>query len=42
MRWVIVAIVLLILAEVSTKHECTDKTHADCDGMCVCDGMECN
>lgn len=22
-------------------HVCIDSTHRDCDGMCICDGMEC-
>lgn len=22
-------------------HQCTDKTHLNCDGNCECDGMEC-
>lgn len=25
-----------------TAHTCTDSTHQTCDGVCPCDGMECN
>lgn len=25
----------------STFHQCYDPTHVNCDGGCICDGMEC-
>lgn len=28
-------------AQYIDAHECSDSTHAKCDGSCECDGMEC-
>jgi hypothetical protein len=34
---------LLLLTHYSTyQHHCYDSTHETCDGVCECDGMECN
>jgi len=27
---------------IETKHQCKDKSHLTCDGVCPCDGLECN
>lgn len=40
----VLASVILATVEAckATRHRCTDSTHYTCDGVCTCDGMECN
>ena len=37
---ILVALVT-VFTSCETKHVCSDPTHRVCDGVCVCDGMEC-
>ena len=34
--------VVVIITKVTNIHTCIDKSHNTCDGVCECDGMECN
>lgn len=41
---VIVSFMLAIMTAMALsncRHECYDETHAECDSVCVCDGIEC-
>lgn len=35
-------IVVVIITKVTNIHTCIDLSHNNCDGICECDGMECN
>ena len=34
--------VVILITKVTNSHICTDLSHNTCDGVCECDGMECN
>lgn len=38
----VIILLLFILGRCNSTHKCIDKTHKVCDGLCECDGMECN
>jgi len=46
-HWAVMAALILIagmadnLSDDPAAHQCTDTTHATCDGDCECDGYEC-
>jgi len=38
---IILSFSVMLIDACNKKHTCADSTHAQCDGVCECDGVEC-